>query len=705
MQLFIANIAHSIKTNTMRTFLVLLILLTIYGISHGQTVEHTWRFPSYTIENVGNDHLLILNGSQQYGAPGNPLLPYVPVSLLLPPGESATSVDIIMSGEVEIEGSYQLYPSQAAIPYSATTVNPVQKNEEVYSSTVFPLSNHSKLSTQYLNGFSIATFVFTPVNYNPATGKLSYYSQVTIKIHSQKSAQGTEALKNLSAADNVLQRVRFFVQNPDMIDNYPLENNRQAYQLLIITPSSLESGFDSLVDYYTSVGISSQVTSVESIYAGTSGADHQEKIRNYIKSEYQTNSIEYVILGGDTELIPSRGFYCYVNSGSGYADDSIPADLYYSGLDGDFNFDSDSHFGEIADSSDLLPELAVGRFPVSNMQELQNMVHKSIWYQKYPVQADMNKPLFLGELLLESPLTLGQDYLNLLIDDHNDNGYTTSGIPSATNTIDSLYDYWIDPPGYAVEWSTLDMITKVNNGSSFIHHVGHSSETYMMKMQDFVLNEYTFSNLDGITHSYGLLYTHGCLCGAFDYDDCIAETSVTLSNFLAAAVCNSRYGWFNEGYTEGPSQHLHREFVNAIYNPSLNLYNLGDAFVMSKIATAPWVDLPGEYEPGAQRWVHYDNNILGDPVLRIWVDGTQTSVANETTIQPNIYPNPSNGIFTLELELDADIRVLSVDGKCVYSASPKAGTHVLDLSQLSAGVYLLEVFSDFESSTTKLIIK
>jgi len=125
----------------MRSFLILIVLLAFCSISIAQTVEHTWRFPSYTIENVGDDHLLILNGAQQYGAPGNPLLPYVPVSLMLPPGEIATSVDIEMSGEIVIDGSYQLCPSQSAIPYSATTVNPVQKNEDVYSSTSFPQRN------------------------------------------------------------------------------------------------------------------------------------------------------------------------------------------------------------------------------------------------------------------------------------------------------------------------------------------------------------------------------------------------------------------------------------------------------------------------------------------------------------------------------------------------------------------------------------
>jgi hypothetical protein len=34
--------------------------------------------------------------------------------------------------------------------------------------------------------------------------------------------------------------------------------------------------------------------------------------------------------------------------------------------------------------------------------------------------------------------------------------------------------------------------------------------------------------------------------------------------------------------------------------------------------TAPWVDLPTEYEPGAFRWNFYCLNILGDPLMSLW---------------------------------------------------------------------------------------
>jgi hypothetical protein len=30
--------------------------------------------------------------------------------------------------------------------------------------------------------------------------------------------------------------------------------------------------------------------------------------------------------------------------------------------------------------------------------------------------------------------------------------------------------------------------------------------------------------------------------------------------------------------------------------------------------------LPGEFEPGAQRWCHYDCNVFGDPALEVWTE-------------------------------------------------------------------------------------
>jgi hypothetical protein len=94
------------------------------------------------------------------------------------------------------------------------------------------------------------------------------------------------------------------------------------------------------------------------------------------------------------------------------------------------------------------------------------------------------------------------------------------------------------------------------------------------------------------------------------------EEMLTISNFAVAVIGNSRYGWFNEGTTEGPAAHLHREMMDALYHEKI--FRIGDAFVETKIQTAPWVTAPGQWEEGALRWNFYDINILGDPAMAIW---------------------------------------------------------------------------------------
>jgi hypothetical protein len=142
-----------------------------------------------------------------------------------------------------------------------------------------------------------------------------------------------------------------------------------------------------------------------------------------------------------------------------------------------------------------------------------------------------------------------------------------------------------------------------------------------MKMDISDITNSNFFQANGINHNYTVVYTHGCMCGGFDQADCIAEKMVGIDNFAVAFIGNSRFGWFNEGTTDGPSQHLHREFIDAVYRDSL--YRIGMAHLKSKSETAPFVDIESEYEPGATRWCFYDNNVLGDPIMALWTEEPQ----------------------------------------------------------------------------------
>ncbi|MCK9616537.1 MAG: C25 family cysteine peptidase [Lentimicrobiaceae bacterium] len=591
---------------------ILLALCAIMAIVSVQAtvIEKTYYFSDYQIANHGDYQSIIFKNTLLTGIAGQPALPYQSVSLLLPPGESAISIEVICENEVAINGFFKLYPQQYSRPISKGKSGKFALDEIIYNKNAdYPVKAYGHLSTQFMNGYGFAQSAFTPVKYNPVSGKLFYYKKVTIRIVAASGKDAADALKNLNSKENVRQSVKNLAQNPEFIASYPIQKPRtDSYDMLIITSNAFSGQFLSLINFYQIRGLKVQEVTTDAISSQIAGQDLPEKIRNYIIQQYQEKSIQYVLLAGDVEIVPYRGFYCFVTSGGGNQEDSnIPSDLYYSSLDGNWNTDGDDKWGEIGED-DLLPDVSVARMPFSTQTELTHMLNKTMSYQGNPVLGEMTNPLLAGEHLYDEPNTEGSDYLRMIIGHHEDNGYTTDGITS-DNVIDSMFSEHVN-------WSGGDLIEQLNTGKSFLHHVGHANETYVMYLSNSDITDQNFYAVNGTTHNYALIYTHGCLCGSFDYNDCIAEEMVGIANFAAAFVGNSRYGWFNEGQTEGPSAHLHREFVDALYND--HLLQIGQAHAESKAATSPWVNAPGQWEDGALRWCFYDCNVLGDPAMRIW---------------------------------------------------------------------------------------
>ncbi len=692
--------------NTVAIFLSLFMTISMFAGS----VEKTFTFSKVAIGQNGRYQTITLDGTMLAGLNGEPMLPYHQVAMMLPPGEKAISITVVGEMPTAIPGTFELYPQQYMQPVSSPQTGSFIRNEKIYQSDAsYPSTPTGNLINSYLNGYAFALSTFTPVIYNPARKAVSYYQKVTVQITTRTDINATLALKNLTNSENALKRVRQFAQNPEMMNQYPVKAALKTnYKNLIITTAQFQAGFDELVNYYNTRGITTQIATLETI-GSMAGQDLQEKMRNYILSEYQTNGIEQVILGGDAEVVPYRGFYCYVISGSGYEDSNIPADLYFSALDGNWNTNGDYKWGEPGED-DLLPELSVGRMSFSNAAEQANMVHKSVSYQGSPVAEEMKKPYLVSEFLYDPPMTWGSDYLELLIDEHNDNGYSTHGIPSAENNITRLYD----TPGS--NWSAGQLISGINSGQSFIHHCGHSNSNYMMRLYNWDITDANFSQVDGVSHNYQLMYTHGCICGAFDDNDCIAEISTSISNFLVGGVFNSRYGWFNQGTTEGPSAHLHREFISALYNPNPDsaIAELGSAHTMSKIKTAPWIGLPGEFEPGAQRWCHYDCNVLGDPALKVWIDNPAVGTQDLShSLSFSLSPNPCKTQVTLSFTVhntpNVNISVLNSLGQQVktldYTTDPTGIQSVtLNIDNLVPGIYYCRLQTNEASSVKKLMI-
>lgn len=98
-------------------------------------------------------------------------------------------------------------------------------------------------------GYAIALATFTPIKYNPLTGKTSYYQNITVRITLKKDAKSAAALQLLCSEAHLRQQVTSFVQNPEMIKKYPVKTYmRDKYQLLIVTPKEFHESFKDLVE-------------------------------------------------------------------------------------------------------------------------------------------------------------------------------------------------------------------------------------------------------------------------------------------------------------------------------------------------------------------------------------------------------------------------------------------------------------------------
>ncbi len=634
------------------TFFVLLSLMSVFVFA--QTVEMTYHFDNPKVTTLRGYQQISFEGCMQTALAGNPSLPYQMVSLVLPQGTEAESIEVELSDFQEVEGNISLFPYQPSRTVGDNEKRDLIVNEAVYASKgVYPAENHGVVTTQYKNGYGFANAAFTPVQYIPSEGKVMYARTANVRVNTKASKAdhsnmlwGTEEIKNT---------VRRLAQNPEMVDTYNTQGREVTnYDVLIITDAQYVDSYAEYCDYYNSIGMRNRIATTADIYATMTGVDNQDKIRNYIIQEYQNNGIMMVVLGGDVNIIPYRGFFCQVQSSSLYESSNIPADLYYNGLDGTWNDNNDGHWGEPGED-DLMPEIGVSRMSFKTATDLQNMIHKTLSYQQNPVLGEFHKVILAGEHLYDDPTSNGSDYLELLIGTHDDNGYTTVGYPTDYD-FTKLYEE-------LGTWSGSALKQAINAGTSYVHHDGHANTSYVAGW--YGVSNSDFSGANGVDHNYTFFHTQGCDCGAFD-ENCILEKMVTIENFAVAVIGNSRYGWFNEGQTEGPGAHLEREMTDAQWGDRCGWLSMAHA--IGKCATAPWVTAPGQWEEGALRWNFYDMNVLGDGVVNVWLDEPMTAlveapaqvVVGTQSIDVTVTDEDGNGLMNYRCLIFMDGEVIAM---------------------------------------------
>ena len=91
---------------------LLFVFLFAYTSLDAQVIEKTYYFDNYQVAQIDNYQTISFSNTLLSGKTGEPVLPYQSISLLLPPGETAGSIEIIGEDETTIPGNFIIYPQQ-----------------------------------------------------------------------------------------------------------------------------------------------------------------------------------------------------------------------------------------------------------------------------------------------------------------------------------------------------------------------------------------------------------------------------------------------------------------------------------------------------------------------------------------------------------------------------------------------------------------
>ena len=592
-------------------FLLIFFLFTLgfsqtFTINHDYNLVHIHNDGTYqTIEYLGAIDLSGLDIPE-----GQPQLPVYMYRVPLDKGETVSEFDVDEIKEQKIDGIFNIKIQQPLWHQD------FDKNNIILAATDqtdFPDKIIEFKGIKYFNGFPIAHFAVHPFRYQSDSGSLYFIEQIKFSI-------------TTSAAETrgIIPAQKFQIENKDLIN---LAKSKQTSELptipmvssdwiideeegiplsyisaglvdryVIITTDELAASFEPLAEWKTRKGVPTVIRTLNWVRDNFSdGLDDADRIRNYIRWSYQNRGTKYVMLGGDTEIIPSR-----IITTSGF---TFPADYYYADLDGNWNADGDGIFGEAADKLDGYPETYVSRIPVLIPEEVDRFVQRLFRYEK---MIDIENPNFPGDVLyLAANLDREDDGRELImskIDPHINGEFERTLLTESA-------DIGSDPaPALQALNSNYSIIFTENHGLYHTLRPGSRGS-----------NIFTYQIGELTNHDPGIWYVASC------YTNDIVKRSLSEMYLLAengggvAYIGNSSFEYPFSGI------YLQEEFFKLAF--SKNKYHLSEAHYLSRLPYLGYLAWEGP-----SRIIVYSTIVLGDAEMPIWTEMPKSMSIDQQSI-------------------------------------------------------------------------
>ncbi len=317
---------------------------------------------------------VVLPGEDEIRKPGYPALPRILRKLII--DDRKRPVIEILDQEEVIHDGYNILPAPEPRMDDSSSVS-FELNERVYDSLEpYPLQSARIRSVSVWRDFRIADIEIFPVRAVPRENRLLVTLRMRIAI--RYDGEGGENVKLSDAGPISPLRDRLYetaLMNYRDIRPSVAADRSEIPSYLIIAADEYSSGIEPLAEYYRSCGFQVKISPLSET------GNEKEDIHESIRRVYETEGLDYCLLAGDIARIPIHE--CYSHMG----------DHYYACLEGD----------------DPYPEISVGRFSVTSLEELSHQVQRTLNYLLEPEDASFWEYTLLCAHEEEYPLSYTKD--------------------------------------------------------------------------------------------------------------------------------------------------------------------------------------------------------------------------------------------------------------------------------------------------------
>jgi len=383
-----------------------------------------------------------------------------------------------------------------------------------------------------------------------------WYSGAELSI---RYSEGAKSRNYIPATFHLPQ---FFVNQAQLFGWYRQPQHRN-YDYLVIGKPELYNALGVWQTHRSNQGFTLQFADIDDILATSAGVNDADKLRNYLKAEYDNSPFTYLLLLGDYDTVP----VAYLTPEPG-GSERVPSDFFYSDLSSDWDTNNNGLYGEYSAGTgqgdwgiDFTPELYVGRFSTNIPAQVQQIGSRVVFFEN-------NGEFYRNKVLLPSAYanyenepeygfgatnsadfaeylkdTILRDYLCTTL-------YEQEGVvPSPPSDYDLNYNnlkLLINEQDFGIiNWcahgSEIHNSRKIWNEDSNNNGLPDSGEMRWRTMTD----KQSFDNISSIGGS--VIFAHSC------YNGCIDSNEISLAEYAlikkgVGVLAATRTGWYKPGW-------------------------------------------------------------------------------------------------------------------------------------------------------------